>query len=253
MKKKLLALSTVLVIFGMDSVAQATLITIGTATYYGSDYNLIWDNDNNGNSVVWLDYSNSLNTWQNQFDWSTGLDSLLTYNINSTYIVAWDDETWRLPQTVNVQYELGYDGTSSAGYNITNSEMGHLYYEELGNAGYRDTDGDINVRPAAPDSYLQNTGQFNNLIGLWHEASGVNVASWYWSEIYIYDSGLAWGLQMYDGNQSMSWLGNSGFCLAIRSGQVATIAPVPEPATMLLFGIGLAGLVGNRIRKKAMG
>jgi hypothetical protein len=27
-------------------------------------------------------------------------------------------------------------------------------------------------------------------------------------------------------------------------------APVPEPATMILFGAGLAGLVGVRLRRK---
>lgn len=41
---------------------------------------------------------------------------------------------------------------------------------------------------------------------------------------------------------------------ALTSSDVQTLynvaAPVPEPATIFLFGTGIAGLVGNRIRKK---
>ena len=50
MKKVIVLL--VLMVMGYSIQAQGTQITIGTATYIGSDYNLIWDDDNNGNSVV---------------------------------------------------------------------------------------------------------------------------------------------------------------------------------------------------------
>ena len=120
----------------------ATLTTIGTAAYLGQEYNLIWDDDNNGNSIVWLDYTNAEDTWGNQMDWAAGLGGLLTYNIDAGYSVIWDDNQWRLPATLDGPTSgYTYDGSTSAGYNITSSEMGHLFYVELGNTGHFDVDG----------------------------------------------------------------------------------------------------------------
>ena len=76
MKKKLLtSLVTGLIVFGVTGMANASLTNIGTATYNGIDYNLIWDDDNNGNSLVWLDYSNTAISWENQMAWAAGIDS----------------------------------------------------------------------------------------------------------------------------------------------------------------------------------
>lgn len=241
MKKKLLAgLATGLLVAGMASVSQATLLTIGTATYGGSDYNLIYDNDNNGNSVVWLDYTNSYINWSTQTSWAADLDSSLTYNIDSAYTVTWEDTAWRLPDTVDSAYSWGYDGTTATGYNITSSEMGHLFYDELGNKGAFDTSGSFQ-----PDYGLINTGDFDNLF-----------ACGYWSGTeYGAPSSYAWIFNMFTGYQGGSIKHESGggdYGLAIRSGQVSAADPVPEPATMLLFGTGIAGLAGFNRRRKGI-
>lgn len=93
MKKTLTTLSTGLVLIGMTGTAHASLATIGTASYEGSSYNLIWDNDNNGKSLVWLDYSNPVATWDNQMAWAAGMNTtgVLTYAINPGYTVTFAD------------------------------------------------------------------------------------------------------------------------------------------------------------------
>jgi len=55
---------------------------------------------------------------------------------------------------------------------------------------------------------------------------------------------------MYDGYQSFVDEMSSHYGLAVRSGDVSQGGePVPEPATMLLFGSGMAGLAGYRRRR----
>ena len=226
MQKKLVALGAGLVIFGMAGMAKATLTTIGTATYNGSDYKLIWDDDNNGNSVVWLDYSNEPANWQTQKSWAAGLVDQLTYHIDAPYHVSWLEDSWRLPSTV--------DGLGSRGYYITTSEMGHLFYEELGAPS----------SPAPPFDHLK----FDWSFGPWGWQ-----ASYYWSGTEYGYPVYAWYFSFSSGLQNFYYKRGTyatGYGLALRNAKVSELAPVPEPATALLLSSGLAALAGYKRRRK---
>jgi hypothetical protein len=151
MKKSIVILCAMILILGVGRVAGAALTPIGTASYLGSNYNLIYEDDQH---LVWLDYLKTPDDWNTQMSWAAGLNDpgVLSYNLYPGIKVTWGGD-WRLPSTDESVVDFsgssaGYQGPDEtghysywAGYNMTNSEMGHLYYESLMNKGYVAIDG----------------------------------------------------------------------------------------------------------------
>ncbi len=112
---------TLAILLSITVPAHAALDLLGQGTSADGTWKLIYDTDLD---ITWYDYTNPNAYWQNQVDWASALSvdfGMNTYN------------DWRLPLTVDGLYVYGYDGTTTAGYSITNSELGHLFYTELGN------------------------------------------------------------------------------------------------------------------------
>ena len=206
----MLACCLLFVFFG---TANASLTVIGTATYNGFSYKLIHDSDGPFGPITWLDYTTSPSAnWQTLMNWAASLNNpgVLSYNLNSGVQIDWDEEDWRL-----------WSSNPYANVNTpTQSEMGDLFINELGNS-----------------TGLTNKGYFSNLIANWYVSDTLSAHSYQSAILFRTDTGT---LTAY-GIDASYFRG-----MAVRPG-----ALVPIPGAALLFASSLFGLIGIRrkIRK----
>jgi hypothetical protein len=231
MMKKIMTALLLFAIAGFSVMADAKLTRIGTVTIAKSalgesgrmggmpgmggggaptsnEYSLIYEDDQ---GLVWIDYSSGSKEWADSVSWAKALNEsgALTYNFNTGISVAWNGD-WRLPNTIDAARKNGFDGSTTAGFNITTSEMGHLYYVSLGNSGYYDKAGNVQAGFAG----LKNKGPFQNLS-----------AGTYWSGTqYTIYTNHVWTFNFYYGSQDFNSFTNSYAYpgMAVRSGKVVS-------------------------------
>ena len=186
--------------------------------YYDTDLNITWlANANVNGQMIWRD----ANTW------AANLSIVDTVN-NLTY------DNWRLPTTLQPDVSCSIVGIYSYGHNCTGSEMGHLFYADLGGTG------DESIL----DSGDPDLAKFTNL-----------QANYYWTGSMCErlegticgPDFLAWSFNFSNGIQLPVGMVFGRYVLAVTPGDVS---PVPEPETwaMLLAGLGLVGVATRRRR-----
>ena len=204
---------------------QCFALFFAAASVFGSAAHASLESRLNGQAVydptrnlTWLANANLLG----QSSWTVAQEQIVI--LNSQNYLGFND--WRLP-TTPLQDPACSSSDGTNGFGCTGSEMGHLFYEELGGSA---------------GSSILNVS--NSQLTLFTDVQ----PGYYWSSTlspifpgpftFVFGSGAQDASNNYD-SPYYSWL--------VRSGDVNA---VPVPASALLFASGLLAL-GVRMTRKA--
>jgi hypothetical protein len=210
--------------------AHAALFNRGGGMIYDDVQNITWLQDWNYNKTLFTasggtqGFQGGFMTWTQANNWAENL-----------VFGGYDD--WRLPSTLQpdptcAQSETpaGF-GTQNFGQNCRGSELGHLFYIDLGGR--------------APETVLDPTGDTPLQIA--------NVAlfknfflDYYWSGTsYAPDTRQAWRFA-YQGGSQVQGEKKLGFtAVAVRDGDVGAPGSVPEAPTLALVLVALGALAAR--------
>lgn len=211
-------------ILSITASANAALVSrLGGQAVYDTDLNITWLADANLAATNTFGVSDIVSggymNWNAAQNWIGAM--------NATNYLGYND--WRLPTTPQTDPSCQYDSYSGY-FSCTGSEMGHLFYNELGGV----------ASSSVATIHNANYSLFSNV------KSFV-----YWSGTeYALDTAGAWVFNFDDGSLSAGRKDIFNFnTWAVRTGDVATV-PVQSAAWLLCSG--LAGLASIARKRKAL-
>lgn len=167
--------------------------------------------------------------------WLADADYAKTSGYDADGVMSWPDaKAWAAGLSVGgiTGWRLPTADTSCAGYNCNHSEMGHLFYDELG--------GKAGFPVPSSSSFFSNIREYFG--GFDH---------FYWTSTE-FTPDLGWIFYFANGHQGWGIdIPHYGFAWAVHDGDVGA-GLVPEPEMYAMMSIGLLALFGfRRLRQQS--